>query len=165
MKTLVAYFSRAGQNYFGGAFRDIKEGNTSKVAKKVQSITGADIFEIVAVHKYPENYKACCDEALAEQRSNALPPLQNDIDISAYDRIILAYPCWWGTMPRPVFTFLKNHDFSGKTISPICTHEGSGMGSSEGDIKSICPTANVTKGLAIRGSNVDSCDSLLKDWI
>ena len=57
-------------------------------------------------------------------------------------------------MPMPVWTFLEKYDFSGKTIMPLCTHEGSGMGHSESDIKKICPAAKVEKGLAIRGSSV-----------
>ena len=55
--------------------------------------------------------------------------------MDSYDVIYIGYPNWWGTMPMAVFTFLESYDFSGKTIIPYCTHEGSGMGSSERDIK------------------------------
>ena len=59
-----------------------------------------------------------------------------------------------------VFTFLEAYDFSGKTILPFCTHEGSGLGRSEGDIRKICPGAKVLKGLAIRGGSVTDLRTL-----
>jgi len=68
-------------------------------------------------------------------------------------------------MPMAVFTFLESYDFSGKTIVPFCTHEGSGMGSSERDIKKLCPNAKVLPGLAIRGSNVNKADTSIANWL
>lgn len=82
-----------------------------------------------------------------------------------YDTIILGYPNWWGTFPMAVFTFLEEYDFTGKTILPFCTHEGSGLGGSERDIKRICPTATVAKGLAIHGSNVKNANETIKAWL
>ena len=63
-----------------------------------------------------------------------------------------------------VFTFLEHFDFTGKTIRPFCTHEGSGMGRSEQDIRRICPGAKVEKGLAIRASSVKNAENDLKKW-
>jgi flavodoxin len=80
-------------------------------------------------------------------------------DLDAYNAIYLGYPNWWGTMPMAVFTFLESYDFSGKTIVPYCTHEGSGLGRSEPDIKKLCPTARVLSGLAIKGGTVGRADS------
>jgi len=68
-------------------------------------------------------------------------------------------------MPMAVFTFLKSYDFSGKTIIPYCTHEGCGMGSSERDIKKLCPNAKVLSGLAIRGGSVDRADKDVANWL
>jgi flavodoxin len=64
-----------------------------------------------------------------------------------------------------VFTFLEAYDFSGKTIIPFCTNEGSGMGRSEGDIREACPGAKVLKGLAIRGGSVQSAEKSIRRWI
>jgi len=75
---------------------------------------------------------------------NARPELTNTVEnMESYDVIYLGYPNWWGTMPMAVFTFLESYDFSGKTIIPFCTHEGSGIGNSERDIKKLCPKAKV----------------------
>ena len=85
--------------------------------------------------------------------------------IDGYDTIVLAYPNYWGTMPMAVFTFLENFDFSGKTILPLCTNEGSGMGGSERDIKRSCPGATVKSGLAITGSSAANAKSAVQRWL
>ena len=76
--------------------------------------------------------------------------------IDGYDTVVLAYPNYWGTVPMAVFTFLEAFDFSGKTILPLCTNEGSGMGGSERDIRRTCPGAEVKKGLSVTGSRASS---------
>ena len=68
-------------------------------------------------------------------------------------------------MPMAVFTFLESHDFFGKTILPLCTHEGSGMGHSESDIKAVCPSAKIEKGLAITGSKVNKSEKSIEGWL
>ena len=123
-------------------------------------------FQIQTVKTYPINYKECCDEAQKEGRANARPELKGALpNIKEYDTIVLGYPCWWGTMPQAVFTFLESADFAGKKILPFCTHEGSGMGRSESDIKKLCPTADVVKGLAINGSSCNSAEASEKKWL
>jgi len=82
-----------------------------------------------------------------------------------YDTIILGYPNWWGTFPMAVFTFLEEYEFAGKTIPPFCTHEGSGLGGSERDIRKLCPGAKVLPGLAIRGGGVKGANDAIKSWI
>lgn len=64
-----------------------------------------------------------------------------------------------------VFTFLEHFDFTGKTIKPFCTHEGSGMGSSVKDIKRLCPGAQVESGLAIQGASVQKAENKIQQWI
>ena len=166
MKILIAYFSHIGENYFGGAIRNISKGNTEVAAEFAQKAVGGDLFEIKTVKQYPVNYKACCDEAQKEGRANERPQLSGTLpNIAGYDTIILGYPCWWGTMPQAVFTFLESADFGEKKILPFCTHEGSGMGRSESDIKKLCPTATVAKGLAISGSACGSAEPNIKKWL
>lgn len=86
-------------------------------------------------------------------------------DMNGYDVVYLGYPNWWGTMPMGVFTFLEQYDFSGKRILPFCTHEGSGMGHSEIDIKKLWPEAGLLKGLAIRGTDTEQADDEMRRWI
>lgn len=153
MKTLIAFFSRADENYVSGALKMLEVGNTEIVADMIQKETGADVFRIDPVVKYAVDYNACIAEAKEDQRRDARPELSQYLDsIDEYDTIYLGYPNYWGTMPMAVFTFLEKYDFSGKTIKPFCTHEGSGMGRSESDIRKLCSSAKVEKGLAIHGT-------------
>ena len=164
-KILVAYFSHKGQNYSNGRIVELKQGNTAVVADMIAGLTKADQFEILPVKEYPFEYKACTEEALAELKTNLRPELENGIDVSTYDIIFLGYPNWWGTMPMPVWTFLADHDFSRKTIFPFCTHEGSGLGKSEVDLRELAAGADIRKGLAIHGSSVNHAETNIKDWI
>ncbi|WP_241243576.1 flavodoxin [Caldicellulosiruptor changbaiensis] len=136
------------------------------MAQKIQKLTGGDLFEIKPAKQYPEDYYETIEVAKEEKRKNARPELANKLeDISPYEVVFLGYPNWWGTMPMAVFTFLESYDFAGKTIAPFCTHEGSGLGSSERDIKKLCPNANVLPGLAIRGSSVNQADKDIQNWL
>lgn len=86
-------------------------------------------------------------------------------DLDVYDEIYLGYPNYWGTMPMAVYTFLERFDWSGKTIHPFCTHEGSGLSGTEQEIAAVCRGAKVEKGLAIHGSSVDSARQAILSWI
>lgn len=166
MKALIAYFSRKGNNYVGGSIVNLPIGNTEVAAKKISSLTGGDLFEIKTVHSYSEYYTACTEEAQQELQVKARPVLASETpDISAYDVVYLGYPNWWGTAPMGAFTFLESADFSGKTIKPFCTHEGSGLGHSEADIKKACPSAKVEKGFVIRGGSVSHTDKNIESWV
>ena len=127
MAKLVAFYSRADENYFGGQHRYIKVGNTEKAAKMITQITGADLLQIQQKVPYSADYDTCVAEARKDFQENARPELVNlPTDLNAYDEIYLGYPNYCGTMPMAVYTFLESYDFSGKTIHPFCTHEGSG---------------------------------------
>ena len=163
--TLVAYFSHAGQNYSNGEIIDLKKGNTEIAAEMIADLTGGELFEIRAAKDYPFIYSACTDVAKQELRANSRPELAATIDVSGYDTIILGYPNWWGMAPMPVWTFLAGQSFAGKTILPFCTHEGSGMGDSERDLKKLCPDAKIHAGLPIHGSAVSGAGAAIKQWL
>ena len=165
-KTLIAFFSRADENYFGGAMRYVKVGNTEIVANIMKDLTGADTFKIEMKDPYSPVYMTCIDEAKEDLRTGARPELVSMPEsIDEYDTMVLAYPNYWGTMPMAVFTFLEHFDFSGKAILPLCTNEGSGMGSSERDIRRTCLGAEVKKGLAITGSAAANSKSSVERWL
>lgn len=140
-KTLVAYFSHSG--------------NSQVIAREFAEVLDGDLFEIKARHTYSSQYNTVVEEAKRELNAKARPTLVDPLpDLKEYNTIVIGYPNWWGTMPMPCFTFLESADFSHKTIIPFCTHEGSGMGRSERDLQDLCPSAQVLKGFAIRGSTV-----------
>lgn len=163
MKTLVVYYSRRGENWAVG---NIKEGNAEHIAKTIASLTGADLFEIKPVKDYPSDYAKTTEVAMEELRAQARPEFVDPLpSIDEYGLIYLCYPNWWGTYPRVVASFLDRYDFSGKTIKPMCTHEGSGMGSSEAELKRALKGANVKTGLAIKGTNAHSSVDAIQRWI
>ena len=165
-KTLIAYFSRADENYFGGAMRYVKVGNTEVVCNIIKELIPADTFKIEMKNPYSPVYMTCIDEAKRDQRAKARPELMRlPESVDAYDIIVLAYPNYWGTMPMAVFTFLEAFDFSGKTILPLCTNEGSGMVGSVRDVKTACPGAVVKSGLSITGSSAADSADAVKRWL
>ena len=165
-KTLIAFFSRADENYFGGAMRYVKVGNTEIVCGLIKDLIPSDTFRIEMKDPYSPVYMTCIEEAKKDLREKARPELVSMPDsIEEYDTVILAYPNYWGTMPMAVFTFLEAFDFTGKTILPLCTNEGSGMGVSERDIRKTCPNADVRKGLSITGSKAADSKAGVQKWL
>ena len=166
MKTLIAYYSRRGENYVDGAIANLAVGNTEVAAAMIQKLTGGDAFRIDTAKAYPGDYAETTEAAKEELRRNARPALKSHLaDIGQYDAVVLGYPNWWGTMPMAVFTFLEEHDWKGKTVLPFCTHEGSGLARSVTDIKQACPGATVSAGLAIRGGRVRGAAAEIEAWL
>lgn len=164
-KNLIIYYSRKGQNYINGSVRDIPKGNTEIVAEFIQKAVGGDLFEIETVKPYSADYYACTDEAKKELHENARPELKKYLDnIDGYDNIFVCGPCWWGTFPCAVFTQLEKLDFTGKKVMAVMTHEGSGLGSSERDLKKICKGAKFECGLAVHGADASKSESTVAAW-
>ncbi|MCQ2515052.1 MAG: flavodoxin [Ruminococcus sp.] len=166
MAKLVAFYSRADENYFGGAYKYITVGNTEKIAKVIAEKTGAKLFKIEQKVPYAADYNTCIEQAKKDKNAGARPELVAMLpSIDEYDEIYLGYPNYWGTMPMAVYTFLEAYNFTGKKIHPFCTHEGSGLSATENDIRKAAREANVTNGLAIHGSSVDSATSIIEKWL
>ena len=165
-KKLIAFYSRADENYFNGTLKMLTVGNTEAAAGIIKELTGADMFKIEQTKPYSKGSNDCIEEARADQQRNARPELKAFPEsIDGYDVIYLGYPNYWSTMPMAVFTFLEHFDWKGKIIKPFCTHEGSGMGSSVSDIKKLCPGATVEEGLAIRGGSVEKSRKNIEGWV
>ena len=165
-KTLIAFFSRADENYFGGTMKYIKVGNTEVAVNHMKSMIDADVFKIEMKHPYSPVYMTCIEEAKKDLKENARPELVSYLDsIDDYDTIILGFPNYWGTFPMAVAAFLERYDFTGKRILPLWTNEGSGMGNSERDLKKYAPAAKIEKGLSITGSKAGNSDETLRKWL
>ena len=166
-RILIAYFSRAGENYGVGV---IEKGNTEIVAEMVAEQTGGELFHIETVTPYPEDYDECTAVAQQEQRENARPELTATVeDMDAYDTVYLGYPIWWGDMPMAVYTFLESYDWSGKTIIPFSTHAGSGLSSTEARIASACSGAELLSGFTISGQTAqndrETTQRAVQEWL
>ena len=165
-KILTVYYSRTGENYGKGGIQNLTVGNTARAAAYVQKAVGGDLFEVQPVREYDKDYYKCTEEAKAELREQARPALRAyPENFESYDVIFVGYPNWWGTMPMCMFTLLEHFDLSGKTVVPFCTNEGSGMGSSERDVKKYAPGAEVKKGLSVTGSRAANSKDSLQKWL
>lgn len=166
MAELIAFFSRRDENYVNGMLKKLDIGNTEAAARIIQELTGGELFQIEQMQAYSKDYNECIAQARADQKRDARPELKTwPVSLGPYDVVYLGYPNYWGTMPMAVFTFLEHFDFSGKTIRPFCTHEGSGMGGSISDIRKLCPGARVETGLSIRGGSAGRSKKDIEKWI
>lgn len=166
MTKLVAFYSRANENYFGGNLKYIEVGNTETIAKMIAQLTGADLFKIEQKIPYAKDYRTCIAQAKKDLIDNARPEiLDMPSNLEQYDEIYLGYPNYWGTMPMAVYTFLESFNFKGKIIHPFCTHEGSGLSSTIDDIRKMVDGATVAEGLSIKGSEVNEAKSIVEEWI
>jgi len=170
---LIAYFtnpepggvdamSQASRVVVGGEV----SGNTQFIAQIIQRETGGSMFAIETIQEYPAR-PDLTDMAENERNQNARPELSARIEnFQDYDVIFLGYPNWWADMPMPLYTFLEQYDFSGKTIIPFTTHAGSGFSDTIQTIAYLQPNATVIPdGLAVsRGSVPNSEDDVLA-WV
>ena len=164
---LIAFFSRADENYNVGT---IEKGNTQVLAEMIYHRVGGELYHIETVTPYPADYDSCTDIAKQEQNDNARPELSTTVaDFDNYDVIFLGYPIWWGDMPMAVYTFLESYDFSGKTIIPFSTHEGSGIAGTDSNIADACSDATVLDYLSMKGSTAqdsrDEAKEQVDEWL
>ncbi len=136
------------------------------IAKQIHNQLGGDIFEICAEEAYSSVYRDVVSRARKELRTEEKPKLMEDIEtIGPYDTIFMGYPNWCNTFPALVLTFISNHDFSGKTIVPFCTHGGGGLGNSLKDFSKNCQAANILNGFSINGNLVSRNNIEVKNWL
>ncbi|MCI9442969.1 MAG: flavodoxin [Ruminococcus sp.] len=173
---LIAYFSIpedidiSGIDADAGASVVVKDGealgNVQFMAQTIQETIGGDLFRIETTQQYPLDHDPLVDQAAEEQDADARPELSSHIEnLEQYDTVFLGYPNWWGDMPQPLYTFLEEYDFSGKTIIPFCPHGGSGFSRTESTIAGLQPGADVSSnGFSISRNDVaDSADEVA-EW-
>lgn len=174
---LVAYFSYAenadlpdGTDASASASIQVwngeTTGNTGVVAAMIAETTGADLFSIQTVEKYPDTYDATIDQGQQERNANARPALASHAeDLDRYDVVFLGFPNWWGDMPMAMYSFLDEVDLSGKTIVPFVTSGGSGFSRTISTIESMESGANVQEGLSISGSSATEAQAQVNEWL
>lgn len=171
---LIAYFSvmeTDGVDTVAGASRVAVNGevlgNNEYIAQIIQRETGGDLFSIETVQDYPTTHDPLLEFAYNEKADNARPELATQIEnLDRYDVIFLGYPNWNADLPMPLYTFLEEYDFSGKTIIPFTTHGGSGFSRTIQTISDLQPNAIViSDGLSISRNSVSGAESDVVDWV
>lgn len=162
-KVLIVFFSHAGENYAVG---NVKVGNTKLVADEIQRQTGGDEFEIVAEKNYNMPYDDLTQLAKEESDKNEHPAFKGEVkNIDQYSTVFIGGPIWWGTYPQVMFTFFEKYDLNGKTIIPFTTHEGSGLGNVESDLKRLYPQATFKQAFSIYGHECRKDLSSVDQWL
>ena len=151
-KSLVAYFSASGV--------------TKKVATKLTSAIGADIFEIVPKELYTSadlNWMDKKSRSSVEMNDrNCRPEIASKVDdMSKYDTVYVGFPVWWYREPSIIDTFMEAYDFTGKKVITFCTSGGSGLGDSAKNMQALATGAKVIDGKKF-SSGVSEAD--LKKW-
>ena len=174
---LVAYFSYAenaelpdGVDASSTAsiqvWNDEITGNTGVVAAMIADATGADLFSIETVEKYPDTYDETVDQGQEERNVGARPELATHVEnLDSYEVIFLGFPNWWGDMPMAVYSFLDEVDLSGKTIVPFVTSGGSGFSDTISTIESMESGASVQEGLSVSGSSAAGAQDQVTEWL
>jgi flavodoxin len=153
---LVAYFSRAGENYYYGGRTDLKVGNTEVLAGMISKRIRCDVHRIQPADPYPDDYDETVQRNVREQEANARPAIANPLaSIDRYDTILLGSPIWNVRAPMIMSSFVEKFDFTGKTIHPFTTYAMSGLGTTMRDYAASCPGATIGEGLAVRGEEVN----------
>lgn len=154
-KTLVVYYSASG--------------NTERVAKDIAEAAGADLFEIVPTEVYTSedlNWTNPDSRVSREHDDESLrdvPLTTTEVpDWDSYDTVFIGYPIWWGIAAWPVDTFVKNNDFTGKTVIPFATSSSSGMGQSGSLLADMAGTGDWQEGQRF-SSGVSSDD--VQSWV
>ncbi len=171
---LIAYFSvpeTDGVDTVAGASRVVVDGevlgNNQYLAQLIQQETGGDLFRIETVQEYPGSHDALLNFAYNERSDDARPELATQIqNPDNYDVIFLGYPNWNSDLPMPLYTFLEEYDFSGKTIIPFTAHGGSGFSRTIRTIQELQPNATVIDdGLSISRNRVADAQDDVISWI
>ena len=138
-------------------------GNTWKAARIVADALGADLFRIEMAEPYAGNiYEA----SQADLNSDARPSLASRVDNMAdYDTVLLGYPTWWSTAPMAVFSFLEEHDLSGKFIVTFSSNGGTRFGDSVSDVAKAAAGATVGQGFEFYYGGGGSLEGDLQSWL
>lgn len=173
-KILVCYFSfpetdstDASSSASRVVIDDEMKGAMQYMAEIISDTTGGDLFRIETVQDYPGTHEPLVDQAADEKADSARPELSTHIEnLDAYEVIFVGYPNWWGDMPMPLYTFLEEYDFSGKTIIPFNSHGGSRFSNTIETIASYEPDADIiTDGFTVSRDDVADVEADLIEWV
>ncbi|MFB9415381.1 flavodoxin [Dactylosporangium matsuzakiense] len=165
-RVLLAYFSRAGENYWYGGRRTLQVGNTQVVAEMIATLVRADVYRIEPADPYPDSYDATVERNVAEQRADARPAAAGALpDTTGYDVVLLGSGIW-NVRPHMIMsTLAKRAGLAGKTIYPFVTYAVSGLGSTTEEYRRLRPDATIGAGLAVRGEEPADAGPQVETWL
>ncbi|MCW3768473.1 flavodoxin [Paenarthrobacter ureafaciens] len=165
-RILLAYFSRAGENYYYGGRTNLEIGNTEVLADMISARIPCQVHRIEAAEPYPDSYDATVARNVREQDQDARPAINNPLpSLDQYGTVILASGIWNVRSPMIMTTFIESYDFAGKTVYPVTTHAMSGLGNTARDYGQSCPGAIIGESLAVKGEEVRNAGDEVESWL
>ena len=165
-RVLLAYFSRAGENYYYGDRTYLQVGNTEVLAGMISSQIACDVHRIEAAEPYSDDYEATVARNVREQQADARPPIANPLpDVGSYDVVLLGSGLWNVRPPMIMQTFAEGLDLRGKTVLPVVTYAVSGIGAAPEVYEQACPGATIGEGIAVRGEEVAHAGAEVTAWL
>lgn len=142
-------------------------GRVRALADMIEAETGGELFSIQTQTVYPADGGELIDFAAEEQDQNVRPELTSHIEnLEQYDTIFIGYPNWWYDMPMALYSFFDEYDFSGKTIIPFNTHNGSRFSNTIQTIEQLEPNATVIEdGFTVSEQNVAEAGEDVAAWL
>lgn len=163
---LVAYFSRAGENYWFGGRRTLAVGNTRRLVDQITDRIDCDTYEILAADPYPTAYAPTVDRNVEEIQADARPAIANPVpEVTRYQTVLIGSPVWASQAPLIMSTFVESVDLGGATVLPFVTYAVSGMAGVDTDYQTRLPQATVGAGLAVQGEQVDTSGPDVEAWL
>ena len=163
---MLAYFSRAGENYYYGGRTELQVGNTDVLAGMISQRIECDVYRIEPADPYPHDYAETVRRNVREQDAGARPAIASPLaSIERYDTVLLGSPIWNVRAPMIMSTFAERLDFTGKTILPVVTYAVSGLGTTARDYAAACPGRAIGEGLAVRGEEVREAGAAVEAWL
>jgi flavodoxin len=163
---LMAYFSRAGENYFNGGRRFLDVGNTQIVAEMIQAAIPVDTYRIEAADPYSDSYDDTVARNVREQDADARPAIANPIPaVDAYDTVLLGSGIWNVRPPMIMSTFVESVELAGKRLVPFVTYAVSGLGRTIDVYTALAPGASIGDGLAVRGEEAADAGGDVDAWL
>ncbi len=132
-----------------------RSGNTEQLANYASELTGGDVYRIESSPEYPDDYHATVDKVKEEMNAGILHGFKDiRIDLSKYDKVILATPTWWGHIPSPFEKWLHtvSADFNGKKVVTFNSHGGSGIANTRADLEKALPAVAFGTHLCVSGA-------------
>jgi flavodoxin len=165
-RVLLAYYSRAGENYYYGGRTTLEVGNTQVLARMISDEIACDVHRIDAAEPYSADYDDTVARNVREQRADARPSIANPLpSADDYDVVLLGSGLWNVRPPMIMSTMAEGLDLTGKTVLPVVTYAVSGMGTAAEVYAQACRGATIGEGLAVRGEEVGQAGPAVASWL
>ena len=154
-KVLVTYYSATG--------------NTKAAAETIADAADGELFELQPAEAYTTEDLDYNDPESRVCKEHENPDLQDvkleEVTPESFSNanvVFLGYPIWWGEAAWPVNEFVKENDFTGKTVIPFCTSASSSLGDSGENLAEMAGTGEWQEGKRFSSG---AAEEEIRNWV